>query len=351
MTDKPLHSILPPELSGALEFVSQHPAPAIDVGLGFAPTSHDGPRIREGMPIAWLGLDLQTLPGAPLKRWSVDPRVLVYAGEEAPRVLLGEPNIVTLYGEEALEFDSSKGRFVLQLSTPTGEVVLDIAGGAVAEHRTRREAAPAPSGRTPALGELPQPRFADLDGAAVPDWLLDRARRLAPQRSDGAAEAVGLILRLGLPKSTAARARDVAELRAGRASARVGWASAWLASVQASDLVALGHMVRGQSLEAVRSLDALSDAMGERPDDAAAMAADVLLARDRLESLTQLLELHRSASGLRPLLRALDRRCIEVGAALGAALSGSDALDEDWLGTVSWQEPEAWWGALLDDAP
>ena len=347
MNDFLLHDLLPPGMTEALKHVATHAAPEVAVGIGFGAPEETGPRLADDGPRMFEDPKLECLPAGYVMRWQPDPRVIFVSAPTPPTVLVGSP---WLHEGVTLELDSSRERFVLLFRRDSEDVVLDIDEGEIREHRKTRAG-------TSKLDDLPPPASVpqltllrpDLDAlgdSGLPSWLLARAREQVGTGEDGPAVAVGLIVRLGHPETAVAKAAELERLRAGLPPSRTAWALAWLQEIPPTHLDALEARARIGAVRLLAALDGLNDLLARTPAAGRALAEDVLLSRDRAESVARVLALVRRDKPLRVVLVSLDRRGAALGTALGEGLTGSHELDGDWLDAVAWQEPDAWWGAL-----
>ena len=333
-TSRPLADLLPPSLHG-LEHLGTDEPPATGVGHGLS--ALDGPVDTSGAPHLWTEPTLPPIPGATVMRWQPRPSTIVIESAGAT-ALVGDP--VEL-DPGVLQIDAHDARFVLLFPGDGGDVILDVApGGRMDCYRVERAYDVEPRGLT-----LPPVDLEQLGALDLEPWLVDAAAGKGAQ-GEGPAIAVGLVLRLGRP-SGAAQADEIARLRAGEEPTVVVWARSWLEGVAEDARTELEARVREATTRALVALDDLGALLADG-DDAGALAVEIVERRDDAESVRRLLALVGDAEHLATVCGSLDRRALEVGAALADALVDC-GLDPDWLDAVSWQEPDAWW-ALVGDA-
>lgn len=339
-SDKELASLLPPSLAQGFKRLSVDEPERGRVGYGFAQESVGGPVDITGAPNLWTIPSLQKIPRGTVRRWKPAPTTVVIDCPTPPTALVGEPYI---RDGRALQLDAGSERFVLLFRLPSEDVILDVLpGGEIHEwSRPRGGEAPFALPPLPPRSTLALPPFdpAALCELGLPPWLLDRARRLADAEPRGPALAVGLVLRLGRPSRTARRA-ELDRLRAGQEPTTRSWARKWLDAANQGVRAELEASVRESASALLETLERVGqDPVGELDR---AVALDLVGTRDELESGRRLLALAKEDAHLDAVLEAVDRRALELGAALADALD-VDGLDPDWRDAVSWQEPEAWW--------
>ena len=336
----PLKTLLADGVLDQFELVAEERPPPTAVGRGLVRAAQR-PRLTPDTPPAFDVVSLRQVGAPVLQRWGGDPSVFVLETEEPPTFLAGDPYV---HEPGVYELDSAAEPFAVLLRVAGRESLLGVHDGAVweyariaAEARLRGPEFPDPS---------PRAEYPDLDLDGIGDqaepWLMARAKVLAA-RVDGPPVAVGLLLRLGHPATPEARARRLDRLRSGSPSPVRVWAIAWLEGLSDADLIDLEGRSRAAVLRLLDLLDDLTEAVSEGQGSSAALAA--VEERDALESIARVLTLVGRAAELRAALRALDDRCGVLGTSLGDALADADG-DADWLGAVSWREPESWWGAL-----
>ena len=342
-TERDLASLLPPALREGLVRVCTDVPEQSGVGYGFASDATSGPVDIMTAPQLWTTPKLERVAEGTVRRWQPRPTTIVVDSPTPPTALVGEPHI---RDGRVLQLDAATERFVLLFRHPDEDVVLDVRPGGVLEEwrRPRNGDAPfvlPPLAERPRLA-LPAADLSTLDALELDEWLIERATALAAATGRGPALAVGLVLRLGRP-SSAARPAELERMRSGQEPTTRVWARAWASGVNSEQLEVLRSQLRESASSLLQTLDRVSaDPTGELDD---LSALDLVTDRDDLESGRALLHLTGGAEHLTVVLEAVDRRALELGAALADALP-TDALDPDWRDAVSWQEPRAWWAQV-----
>jgi hypothetical protein len=188
--------------------------------------------------------------------------------------------------------------------------------------------------------EVTAPSLADLLGepgweAGCAPWLEQEFAALVKTKAPMAVVAgVGLVGRLWMPQRRPADAEALLALGGTSRRARTWYAAlepATRARLEAGAIDA-AHILHDD-------LKALPEALLETDDGARTMALGWVFRRDDLESLAFL----GGTAALAAALAALDREAL-VHATVWSTLGAFP--ESERLGAVSWQEPEAWWGAL-----
>lgn len=166
----------------------------------------------------------------------------------------------------------------------------------------------------PSVGEI-------IGSAPLPPWLMDHASTLAtsPDPADQLA-ALGVIARLAGPEEPVARLR--------------GWAR----SLPPADVGELDRLLLAEAAAWDDDLERLLEE--ENP----ALAADLVLRRDRLHSLLALRSFAGLGSPARARVAALDRRAV---AALSAFHDLQPPEPQALLRATFAAEPEAWWAGFV----
>ena len=343
--DRTIAALLPPSLRARLEHVGTDEPASAGVGYGLDPRA-EGPVDISVAPHLWTPAALPAVLDARVMRWQPRPSTVVIEAPDPPTALLGEP---LLRDDAVLQLDAHRERFVLLFRGEEQDVVLDVAvggridawvvprdGDAFELEGVRQELILPPFDPDP-LGDL-----------GLAPWLLDAARGRVGTDPLGPAVATGLVLRLGRPTG-AARRRELLRLRAGEPSTVHAWARRWIDGVSGRDQAELEATVRASLAAAIGALDALGESVASDPAAARQLAEDVVESREDAESVRRVLALVGAEEHLAIVCAALDRRALEVGAALADALDGLSVLPDDWSEALSWQEPDAWWALPGDD--
>jgi hypothetical protein len=173
--------------------------------------------------------------------------------------------------------------------------------------------------------------FAGLARAA---WMTDEvASRLAIGTAWEVASAWGLVARLGEPATKLSLA-ELLDTEAPETSALL-----WLRHNPAAQRALVAHIVHESDM-LIDGLDALAEALVDNAPGARDEARSWLHRRDDLESVAFVLtRANVDVDVVRNALAAVDRE-----AGLRQEMwAFSEALDDARLGSVSWQEPDAWW--------
>ncbi len=342
-TEHDLASLLPASLADRLEHVGTDAPPESGVGHGLAGAVRSGPVDIGRAPHLWTAPTLRNIPAGTVMRWQPEPTTVLVDAPAPPTVLVGEPFV---RDGSVLQLDARDARFVLLFRLDDRDVVLDVRpGGAIEEFVASREDEPSfalqPHSDVPLT--LPPYDPTPLAPLGLEPWLLTRAAARAARDDRGPAVAVGLVLRLGRPAPDRRRA-EIDRLRRGEEASTRAWARIWLARVAPPQRIELEARLRETANRLLAALDRLGDdVLGELDEDE---VVSLVEDRDDIESGRRLLELDEGgATLLVATLRAVDRRALEVGAALADGFP-EDEVDLEWRDAVAWQEPEAWWARL-----
>jgi hypothetical protein len=308
----------------SLEPVASLQLDTSDVGLGFAAASAVWSEI-DLMP-NWQELAL----GAPVRLFAWEEQGGVY------RLWLPMAGDVTLLGgahrqveERVWHIDARTDEASVRVSLASGDdIVLRLLRTECQFFRVGLQL------DVPSLASL----TSGLDSQA---WLHDEYQVLAasPSVADRVA-AVGLVLRLWLPTSAAAR-RQLLEGALTAESPLVQLARQWATALSPT---VCGRCAAMAVDEAENLEDALAsiDSVVEQGDEAVrALATYIALERDRLESLVAVLALRGEVSRVRSALERLDAQ-----ASLLLSQMSSSGIEHPLLERAGEVEPFAWWSAL-----
>lgn len=332
-----------------LELLSEHLRPAEAVGDGKPSFAHDPGESVDKYPPVFTPVDLPW--PAPVGQADYARDLFVTEMDRDVAVVTGSWQVL----DGALVEVDSRVRAVLVHRDDGGERVLELLDGSARVMRIAGAARRSPLDAlswplpTPARPELPVPDLSGLTNLdEVEPWLASAvAAGCSSESSEARGAAVGLLLRLFHPASGEGVERRLARIKRGEVTVERRWAEAWAEGVSEAAWTALDDDAEVEVGRITDLVDGFTTLFCDHREGATAVGVALFTARDELQSLLHVLRLGGRGEALASSLRALDR---EVGThltALEAALQGA-TLDFDRLAAVSWQEPEAWWGAFMD---
>jgi hypothetical protein len=332
------------------------PAPIGEVGYGLS-----GAPVTDAATLgAQLGMrpEFAKLPWAAqtkwaLSRWEPDPAVLVLEPRGAA-VVLG-PNADRWGAGEAIVLDGRRELAFLRVQGAQDDQLIATVGGAVAYYDlelppseallafAKGSIGPAPTLEAPSLETL-------LAGESAAPWLQAAFEaQVAMGTLFSRAAAAGLLGRLWTPPWSAGREAEgglpssiLAALAGKTPKAQV---VSWFRDRGPTCYEPLAVQAIYRADDWLERLDRLVARVAADPIRARPMAHGLLLERDDLQSVAWLLEQVGEATALRAALERLDREA-SYRHSIWSLVGGFG--DDARLSAVSWQEPEAWWGALAE---
>jgi hypothetical protein len=295
-------------MTDARRLLRDVPPPRMDIARGFAVTA-----VREQLLERFAAephterVDLGE-HGAPLRvvRWQLDPAV---AEVSAPEPVEIEGAVIRTPAGTML-VDSRLETALLRFAHGTRRLELEIEHGRVRLYAIEA-ALPAFEARVASGGE------------AISGWLADHVDVLRVSTDDvDRVAAAGALVRFFSP-------READDAGAG-APQIVRGARAWARSIDGASW----DRIEAEAIVRVTALDVMLDD-GE--------PHTIALERDVLESARVAARLAGRGDALGEALRSLDRR---ARARLTALSERCATIDDPRLASVSWSEPEAWWGTL-----
>lgn len=340
MIDDPMHDLLPVDLRDGFELVAEDvPRSAVSDGFQASRTAAE-PDVR-GAPDFQVPSLGSLGEGVDLRRWQHDHHIVLVEFERPPLAVVGTPHE---FAPNVFQLDANREPFALLFREAAADVLVLLHRDGRLEHQRRprskgtielRETAATPL-------ELPPIDLAALEPLQLADWLVARAQSRAGRDDAGSAEATGLLVRLGHPGGEARR-RELMRTLSGEPPTLIAWANEWLGHATEDALDELDARAREAASELLGRLDLLGELLASDRRAGRTEAQAIIERRDDEQSIGVVLALSGRGDGLRRLLDDVDRRALELGGTLSDALGASESADE-WLASVHWQEPEAWWG-------
>jgi hypothetical protein len=186
----------------------------------------------------------------------------------------------------------------------------------------------------------PLPPLGSLSDSLAP-WLKKGFEAARDRGSSlGRLEAMGLLLRLWMPRPDERRALWVA-MRRREPTPTVEFVRSWLSSVEDAALDNAETSAESMVSYLREDLFALVDLLPTDRENAGLLANQLIRERDGLSSIATILAVG-NRTRLKTALRPLDRAC-EMSLASIADVCNPETLPDEWRAAVYWQEPDAWW--------
>lgn len=270
----------------------------------------------------------EKLPEHALQRWDYVPEVFLLQMEGASISVAGDVYL----SDDAYILDSRNGMAAAQIMTSQGQSFFLVAENGEVEFYDDVPASL--KGQ-----ELIAPRLETLlAGAPCAEWLESEVSAgLASSSLWQKTAAVGLLSRLWSPGGRAAEYAEKMMSGWQQPSMRV---SQWAAQLSGAQRGAIEKLAMQQIAALSAQLDTLHEAVVEESPEAVSIAVNLLRQRDDIESVDAVLR----AAGSRVLEAALAAADLNAQSQMALFVELSLPYDAR-LSSVSWQEPDAWWGA------